>query len=758
MKHIKDEFDRKDKDRLLARLEDASSEFRRNIDNYQTWFDFYDSAVRDFTIPEVVQAAERIVWDINFAKIREKRIKPASLIYGQGINDLYLLGKNFHDILKIFKILYQNVVYHAVTKNTDKEIGIEIKADLDEITSESRQLNIIFSTRHDDASVDTACLMKMICDNELRQQALLKRQGTGLATIADILLNRLKGASGKIEDISWNDKERWFQVKFNILVSQEGKTAELTRDEALQSIPVEELANKVKDAKGLKILIVEDQSLKFAAMRNFVDSILTGSHITHTWNIETTCRLLLHPDIQFDLILLDMTLPVEPSFDAELKSLAGMVPMKVMSLNNIFVPTVIITQYSNWADEAARNTKVFIEKLDQYCKESYGKFYKGTIRFSHTETQWQKDLRGIIYSLQEMATTYLEQGDYAKAIEFYENKLESNSKDSAILSKLGDARRRIRNYSGAIGEYQKVLEIEPNSYDALSGIALTYAEMGDTESSDSYFNKCKNICAEDAESLRERILDAKLKTINQRRQQLYRNEMMATLGQMASNMAHELNTPLQLIKTIAQSTNRFMKKDKITPEDMMENMDGIVNAVNMMAKQVNHIRALAKEDHLKTEPVNLNAVIQDAFNFFTQQFKNNNITVIFEFHQDLLEINANRSRVEQIFINLIQNAFDALLQVKDRKKEILVRTQYTRGDTPVINIYFEDNGIGIKEDLKDKLFDPFFTTKPPGKGMGIGLSIVREAVTELGGDIKTFAESSVGLTFIITIPVKNKEV
>jgi len=255
----------------------------------------------------------------------------------------------------------------------------------------------------------------------------------------------------------------------------------------------------------------------------------------------------------------------------------------------------------------------------------------------------------------------------------------------------------VPEFTGAIKEYQKVLEIETDSYDALAGMTLTYAEMGDTKSSDSCFDKCKNIHPLEAESLRERILDARLKTINQRRQQLYRNEMMATLGQMASGMAHELNTPLQLIKTIAQSTTRFMKKDKITPEEMTENMDGIVKAVNMMAKQVKHIRALAKEDHLKTEPVNLNAVIQDAFNFFQHQFKNNSILVKSEFQQDLPEINANRSRVEQIFINLIQNAFDALLQVKGRKKEIMVRTQYIRGDTPVINIY-------IKIDFKIKCY------------------------------------------------------
>jgi signal transduction histidine kinase len=94
---------------------------------------------------------------------------------------------------------------------------------------------------------------------------------------------------------------------------------------------------------------------------------------------------------------------------------------------------------------------------------------------------------------------------------------------------------------------------------------------------------------------------------------------------------------------------------------------------------------------------------------------------------------------------------DALEPVKDRKKEITVMTRYVRGDCPVLCIYFEDSGIGLEGIDKNKIFEPFFTTKEPGKGMG--LAIIKEVVSELGGTISLFEESKIGVTFIIKIPI-----
>jgi histidine kinase len=249
----------------------------------------------------------------------------------------------------------------------------------------------------------------------------------------------------------------------------------------------------------------------------------------------------------------------------------------------------------------------------------------------------------------------------------------------------------------------------------------------------------------------------RIETIDKDRQELYRDEMMATLGQMAGGMVHEFNTPLQAIKFIAQSTSRFLDKNKISPEEIKKNLERIVEVVDILAGQVDHIKALAKDDHLKTEELDVNTIIKNAFDLFEQQLKNRKIKVIFDLQINPPKINANRYRLEQAFINLIQNSKDALEKVPRRKKEIIVRTQFVKGSSPYIFIYFKDNGIGIKETDKEKIFELFFTSKEDGKGIGIGLSIVKEIISQLGGSIKIQDKSSTGATFVIEIPVKTRE-
>ncbi len=360
-----------------------------------------------------------------------------------------------------------------------------------------------------------------------------------------------------------------------------------------------------------------------------------------------------------------------------------------------------------------------------------------------------KEPKPIVSASEETALSYAEKGDYSKAVEFYENELKKFPDDIILLIKIAEAYRKTQNHEKAIECYLKVINLENDFPDALEGLALTYAEIGEIKSSDIYFQQYIS-------AKREKILEAKLQSINKKRQELYQNEMMAALGQMASGMAHEFNTPLQAIKFIAQSTTRFMDKGKTDYQEIKDNFKRIVDVVNSMAGQVNHIQALAKDDGLKTEWIYINRIIKDAFDFFSQQLKNRSIEVRFELADNLPEIKANRYRIEQIFINLIQNSKDALEPVKDREKEIIIRTSFIKADAPSIAVFFQDNGTGIKNIEKHKIFEPFYTTKETRKGMGLGLSIVKEIVSELDGTIRLFEESYVGATFIIEIPVREK--
>ncbi|ETR67760.1 MAG: hypothetical protein OMM_11250, partial [Candidatus Magnetoglobus multicellularis str. Araruama] len=165
-------------------------------------------------------------------------------------------------------------------------------------------------------------------------------------------------------------------------------------------------------------MIVEDQPHKFDALRDYVLSILSDSHITHSWDMETSCRLLLNTTISFDMVIMDMTLPVDPCFDANLESLAGLAILKIMAHNksHIPTPTILVTQYTNWQAETSSNTRIYLDHLDKFCFHHYGSFYKGSIRFSHTERSWQKKLADIIFSMTDNASHYEKKGDLSKPL------------------------------------------------------------------------------------------------------------------------------------------------------------------------------------------------------------------------------------------------------------------------------------------------------------------------------------------------------
>ncbi|MEK8016006.1 MAG: hypothetical protein VSS75_003995, partial [Candidatus Parabeggiatoa sp.] len=122
-------------------------------------------------------------------------------------------------------------------------------------------------------------------------------------------------------------------------------------------------------------------------------ALFPDSHIVHTWDLETSARLIVKAGVQFDLAILDMTLPTEPRPDAPLKSLAGLSLLKIMQIRQVPIPTIIVTQYSNWSSEEQYETRQFIEHLTQNCQRDFPDNFKGAIRFSHTELTWQEELK-----------------------------------------------------------------------------------------------------------------------------------------------------------------------------------------------------------------------------------------------------------------------------------------------------------------------------------------------------------------------------
>ncbi len=240
-------------------------------------------------------------------------------------------------------------------------------------------------------------------------------------------------------------------------------------------------------------------------------------------------------------------------------------------------------------------------------------------------------------------------------------------------------------------------------------------------------------------------------------QQLIQASKMATLGEMATGVAHELNQPLSVIKTASSFfLKKLDRKDKIKDEILSIMLTKVDKNVDRAANIINHMRQFARKSDLEMSRIQVNKVLESAFEIFSQQLKVRGIEVVWDIQKDLPRINADPGRLEQVFINLLLNARDAIEEkwaggiFDSEEKRITLRTGAENGEV-VCEVC--DTGIGIPKTLANRIFEPFFTTKEVGKGTGLGLSISYGIVKDCGGRIETVTRENEGTCFLITFPV-----
>jgi PAS domain S-box-containing protein len=239
-------------------------------------------------------------------------------------------------------------------------------------------------------------------------------------------------------------------------------------------------------------------------------------------------------------------------------------------------------------------------------------------------------------------------------------------------------------------------------------------------------------------------------------QQLIQASKMATLGEMATGVAHELNQPLAVIKT---ASSFFMKKVKkredIKPEILATMSEEIDSHVDRASRIINHMRQFGRKSDLTLARYQINDTLKSAFEIFSQQLKVRGIDVHWEIDGDLPEIMGDAGRLEQVFINLLINARDAIEEKMksgapiSEEQYILLRTHCKDGK---IEVEVCDTGAGIPPGIADKIFEPFFTTKKVGKGTGLGLSISYGIIQECGGEIRVVPGKAGGTCFVLTFP------
>ena len=236
---------------------------------------------------------------------------------------------------------------------------------------------------------------------------------------------------------------------------------------------------------------------------------------------------------------------------------------------------------------------------------------------------------------------------------------------------------------------------------------------------------------------------------------------MSTLGEMATGVAHELNQPLSTIQIGTDVLRNMIKQgEKIPDSELALVSEQMAEQVARAVRIINHLRQFGRKAQIEPERVDINEPLEGVFTLLSQQLKLRGIRVVLDLTEDLPPIMGDSNRLEQVFIDLVMNARDAMeekqrqLAGSDVSNTLTVRS-FKENSQVVVTI--TDTGMGIPDEIREKIFEPFFTTKEVGQGTGLGLSISYGIVKDHRATIEVESEVGKGTTFKITFPACHEE-
>jgi len=234
---------------------------------------------------------------------------------------------------------------------------------------------------------------------------------------------------------------------------------------------------------------------------------------------------------------------------------------------------------------------------------------------------------------------------------------------------------------------------------------------------------------------------------------------LSSLGEMAAGMAHEINQPLTIISTAAEGILRDIRKDRFDVRLLPQDMQDVLDNVKRIDRLITHMRAFARRPE-EWEYVAPAGVLDNAFVIMGGQFQLANVSVSREIEEGLPAIYVNPNQLEQVLINILTNARQALderAEAAESRGESFQKRLVCRISREDNQVVFEvaDNGVGVPDEIKTRIFEPFFTTKEVGQGIGLGLSIAYTLLTRsLGGRIWVEDNEMGGANFKVALPIK----
>jgi len=219
-------------------------------------------------------------------------------------------------------------------------------------------------------------------------------------------------------------------------------------------------------------------------------------------------------------------------------------------------------------------------------------------------------------------------------------------------------------------------------------------------------------------------------------------DRLATIGQLAAGVAHELNEPLSNILGFAQLVQKFPE----LPSQVFKDVERIIRAALHAREVVTKLMTFARPKLPVLSEVNLNQLVSDGLYFLASRCAKSGIELVRQLSPDLPEIVADSGQLHQVLVNLVVNAIQAM----PNGGRLTITTKDNQDGT--VSLFVSDTGVGMSDDVKKHIFVPFYTTKP--EGTGLGLSVVYGIVTAHGGSIKVESEPGKGSCFEVILPVK----
>jgi signal transduction histidine kinase len=250
----------------------------------------------------------------------------------------------------------------------------------------------------------------------------------------------------------------------------------------------------------------------------------------------------------------------------------------------------------------------------------------------------------------------------------------------------------------------------------------------------------------------EQALTASQDVARRQRDELARVNRVTTVGELSTSIAHEVNQPLSAIVSNAQAAMRLLRQSPPDTDEVAAALQDITNDGNRAAGILNRVRSLARKEQPTRAPLDLNEIVRDMLRLATPDAENRGIVIQNELDDALPSITADKIELQQVILNLVINATQAMQDVESESRRITVRTTHDEG---AVLLDVEDSGVGLNEDQLHRVFEAFYTMRPGGIGMG--LSISQSIVESHGGKIWATQNADRGATFHVSLPTTSQD-